>query len=326
MASKEISLSKKEIVLPKKMYSSAEVSAETYYKAPFEGERFNRMQIKNFQSLKGNIFETTLPLTSMGFGLGTFMAASISFDIMGIGMLAGTVLGGVSGVILSRKSYFKNKKKYAHASGIIQKNFSNWISSRYSVSMDNEELIKVADHISAYSSFAKVKKNHVPDLLFKGTDNKAYLLKSDSEEGWYVIQYVDAKSEEKKIRVLNVDKLTELETKQTLNKKQQAIFNSITEKVAKLKNIRMTAEKMFTVQRINADLQEVLKLNDYGTSLDSSKYDASKITNILLFLEKELDTIFDEEIKDIEQQLAVRMKMLNDRSPEDNSELRISSK
>jgi hypothetical protein len=326
MASKEISLSKQEIVLPKKMYSSVEVSADTYYAAPFEGARFKRMQERNFASLKYYTFENAFPLTSIGFGAGTMAAASISSDFLGIGMLAGTALGVISGFFISRKSYFKNKKRYAYASNIIQANFSNWILNRYSVSMDNEELIKVANHISTWSYYAKNKESHIPDLLFQGTDNKAYLLKSDPEEGWYVIQYVDTKNEEKKIRVLNVDKLTELETKQTLNKKQQTIFDSITEKVAKLKNIRMTAEKMFTVQRINADLQEVLKLNDYGTSLASQSYDSSKITTILAYLEKELDTIFDDEIKDIEHQLAARMKMLNDRSPEDNSELRISSK
>jgi hypothetical protein len=150
------------------------------------------------------------------------------------------------------------------------------------------------------------------------------MLRASEPGNYYIIPYADPEEEETKIRVLDVNKLTELTTKETLAPKQQAIFNSITEKVTKLKNIRMTAEKLFVVERINSDLQEVLKLNDYGASLDSNKYDAGKITNILLFLEKELDTIFDEEIKDIEQQLAVRMKMLNDRSPEDNSELRIS--
>jgi hypothetical protein len=319
--SKEIVLTDKDnFVLSKRAYNAnvKDISAGTYYQHPFKAEWLKSKYLifinRDDKSEKylAALFSSFI---SVGIPLGIITEALFVPDLIQLISVFGSIVitAPISMKIVTKVS-MNQVKRFKKVENIIKPQLSDWLLKRYRIEVNDEILTNLVAHI-AYKS---------PEVHFTDVNQKQYMLRTSEEEGNYVVPYIDPEDEEKKIRVLDVNRLTELTTKETLAPKQQVIFNSITEKVAKLKNIRMTAEKSFIVERINGDLQEVLKLNDYGASLDSNKYDASKITNILLFLEKELDTIFDEEIKDIEQQLAIRMKMLNDRSPEDNSELRIS--
>jgi hypothetical protein len=321
MSSKDLVVKGKEVTLPAKAYNPEidKVTAETHYRTPF-----NHSWLTSTADVSLEQFSMK-PLTALtGSALGFALSFPLDMMVLNPGVtdpgvvISSVVITGFSMVSGLVKYNRKKRAKLIAVKTIIKEHFPKWLEERYSIEVENVELDKLVNHITFYSGTA------YNDLHFISSAGNSYVLKSFNPGVWYVEPYaepVELTASEQLAYTPAIAKVLEPKKVNRTNKfnaEQQNIHNSITDKLSVLKSIDLDTEKTFNVNRINADLRDISKLNDYGNTLALSNYDSSKVTTLLTLLDKELSAIFKEELRNLETSFNSKIELITSRMPQES--------
>jgi hypothetical protein len=315
MSSKELAIKTKikEVTLPDKVYNTGvdKVTAETHYRTPFKPYWLqNVAQSKSV--LKDDLWVGATGLLGGGTAwlLGDGML--FGFGTLNLGLaIPFMIAGGAPSFFLYRNITRRTEAKYFKAKQITKEHLAKWLAARYSLELEDSEIEKVVDHI-AYLHHIK------SDLDFTSNNGELYTLKKNSNTAWYVVPYVtpiDLEKDEQLAYTPTLTKVIEVKITNKFTDEQQSMHDTIVSKLRIFKNLELDTEKTFSINRIDKDLKEISKLNNYGNSLSVSGYDSSKITTILTLLDNELNVVFKDELQDLSSNLDAKIELITNRTP-----------
>jgi hypothetical protein len=252
---------------------------------------------------------TVLPLGKEFFINETGLAALIL-----VGCIFGTT--AVVGTPLSKLTQYKSRKKYAETYLINQQGLKNWLKARYGIEVNEEQMEKLMKYPSLHAK-ADLRETSEYNIDFVDVNGRKWVFNTDKDksEGWHVTAYKE-KAVEKFIELERATSLKELTEEVTLPGEANAIFGSISSRVAQLEQYSLETEASHNILRIIQDAREAVATYNKLEVLGEADTGFIDLVEVLSILNEELLAIVRKEASDVRNDLLIQKDYLRSRQLE----------
>lgn len=247
----------------------------------------------------------------LGFG-----GVLVAIQIPGAGLLGsiaaagiGLIPGIVPAVFMSR-----HQRKYKKVAEKVNEEecayISKWLEERYGISVSKETSRELVIFVTKY--FYK-KEDGYPIYDGKFIDNKGTKYSMKYIEGDPVEFYVE---EAKEVKINEVPKISAIQSKDPRDKftgQANVLYKKLVKQIQVASQLNLNVENQHFLSRIDADLQDVIELNKAALRINFSAGSPQKCTEILESLLKEVESILNESMKDIEKKLSTKKTYIESR-------------
>lgn len=233
-------------------------------------------------------------------------------------ILVGFTIGATVfiGAPLSKFTQHRSRKKYTETHLIIQQGLKNWLKARYDIEVNEEQMEKLMKYPILH---AKAYLNEASEygIDFVDVNGRKWVFNTDKNksEGWNVTAY-EEKVIEKPVEPERATSLKELTEEVVLPGEANAIFESISNRVAQLEQYSLETEASHNILRIVQDAREAVATYKKLDALGEAGTGLADLVEVLSILNEELLAIVRKEASDVRNDLLVQKSYLRSRQLE----------
>jgi hypothetical protein len=268
----------------------------------------------------------TYPTAPMGTftGLATLISMGREFLLSELALvplvLVGCTVGATAliGVPLSKLTQRKSRKKYAETHLINQQGLKNWLKARYGIEVNEEQMEELMKYPTLHANaYLYLRETSEYNIDFVDVDGRKWVFNTDKDksEGWHVTPYKE-KAVKKPIKSEQTTSLKEITEEVVLPGEANAIFGSISNRVAQLEQYSLETEASHNILRIVQDTREAIATYKKLDALGEADTGLADLVEVLSILNEELLAIVRKEASDVRNDLLIQKDYLRSRQLE----------
>jgi hypothetical protein len=233
-------------------------------------------------------------------------------------VIVGCTVGAIVliGAPLSKLTQHRNRKKYAETHLINQQGLKNWLKARYGIEVNEEQMEKLMKYPNLHAK-AYLRETSEYGIDFVDVNGRKWVFNTnkDKSKGWHVTAYKET-AVEKPIESERVTSLKELTEEVALPGETNAIFESISSRIAQLEQYSLETEASHNILRIVQDTREAVATYKKLDALGEADTGLADLVEVLSILNEELLAIVRKEASDVRNDLLIQKDYLRSRQLE----------